>query len=364
MDLIGKRTGREESVLKSRTSPRAVARVSVIVVNHNRGRLLKKCLESLLNQSIPPLEIIVVDNGSRDESCDLVRSFSDSRIHLVSLPENRGFAEACNIGIRNSLGGFVALLNNDAVADEEWLEQLLADSYRNPEAGMFACKVILYGRKLIDKAGHLLFPDGQNRGRGTGEPDSCQYDEPGEIFFPDGCAAMYRRELLEETGGFDEDFFAYADDADLGLRARLLGWSCRYVPSAVVYHHHSATLGVFAEQKVYWIERNRLWLAVKIFPIPLLLLNPVFSVYRWAWNVYAVLSRKGAAGSFRREHSFVLLIKTSLRAYRDALRGLPRMLSKRRTVRRHRRISDLEFYRLIWRYRISARTLALGGAEE
>ncbi|HLV01085.1 MAG TPA: glycosyltransferase family 2 protein [Acidobacteriota bacterium] len=364
MDLIGERTKREETVLDSRASPRSVAQVSVVVVNHNRAGLLKECLKSLLNQSVPPLEVIVVDNGSRDESCDLVRSFSNSRIRLVSLSENRGFAEACNIGIRTSQGEFVALLNNDAVADKDWLEQLVAEGNRHPEAGMFACKIRLYGTTLIDKAGHLLFPDGQNRGRGTGEPDSRQYDDPGETLFPDGCAAMYRRELLEETGGFDEDFFAYADDADLGLRARLLGWSCRYVPSAIVHHHHSSTVGAFSEQKVYWIERNRLWLAIKIFPIPLLLLNPFFSVYRWAWNLYAALSAKGVAGRFRREHSLGLLAKTLLLAYRDAIRGFPHMLSKRRTVRRRRRISDLEFYCLLWRYRISALTLALGGGEE
>jgi len=170
--------------------------------------------------------------------------------------------------------------------------------------------------------------------------------------------------VLKEIGGFDEDFFAYADDADLGLRARLLGWTCVYVPDAVVAHQHSSTTGSYARDKIYWVERNRFWLAVKSFPLPLLLLNPFFTLYRWLWNLLAAFLGQGAAGHFRRGHSLWLLTKTILRANWDAIRGLGNFLEKRRKIRKSRRLSDLSFYRLLWRFRISARVLALRDRRE
>jgi GT2 family glycosyltransferase len=224
---------------------------------------------------------------------------------------------------------------------------------------MCASKILFSGSSFIDKAGHLIYFDGQNRGRGTGEPDHGQYDKPEETIFPDGCAALYKRVLLEEVGGFDEDFFAYADDADLGLRGRLCGWECTYVPDAVVSHRHSSTSGSYSIQKIYWVERNRLWLAVKTFPVPLLLLNPLFTLYRWFWNLLAAVSGRGAAGHFRREHSFRLLAGTIARANWDGLRDLGRFMEKRKWIRRRKSLGDIAFYRLIWKFRISARVLAV-----
>jgi len=110
--------------------------------------------------------------------------------------------------------------------------------------------------RRIDKAGHLIWPDGQNRGRGTGETDHGQYDRVEETAWPDGCAAMYRKDMLDLIGGFDEDFFAYADDAELGLRARLAGWRCLYIPTAVVYHHLGSTLGRYSAERLVLIEDN------------------------------------------------------------------------------------------------------------
>ena len=339
---------------------RSAKLVSVVVVNYGRAELLRACLQSLLEQTWPRLEILVVDNGSQDHSADVVSSFADRGIRLLALTENRGFAAAVNLGVRECRGELVALLNNDAVASPEWIEQLVSGTGASPETGICASKILFYGTGVIDKAGHLIFPDGQNRGRGTGERDRGQYDRTQEVLAADGCAALYRKEVLEQVGGFDESFFAYAEDADLGLRARWLGWRCLYVPGAVVHHHHSSTLGPYSPRKIYWVERNRLWLALKNFPLPLLLLNPVFTGYRLAWNLCAALLRRGPAGNFRREGSLWLLLRVQVRAYRDALAGAGPMLRERRRIRSTRRIGDLEFCRHLFRFRISACRLAFG----
>ncbi len=332
--------------------------VSVIVVNYNRGDLLGHCLRSLVNQTYDKTDILVVDNGSTDHSREVVRSFESPSLRLVALSENVGFAAGCNAGIARASGSFVALLNNDAVAHPNWLAALVSAAEERPEVGMVASKILLHGTRTIDKAGHLIYPDGQNRGRGTGDRDRGQFDLLGDTLFPDGCAALYRMRLLREVSGFDEDFFAYADDADLGLRARWMGWECLYAPEAVVEHRHSSTSGPYSSQKVYWVERNRYWLAVKNLPWPLLVLMPLTTVVRWCWNAIAAFSGKGSAGNFMRDSTRSKLAAAVAKAQLDGLKGTRRMWRKRRELRKRRKVSDLEFLRLLWKYRVSARTLA------
>ncbi len=332
--------------------------VSVVVVNLDRADLLEACLKSLLAQDYPHFEIIVVDNGSTDGSAHRVRALNDRRISLIELPFNLGFAGGCNAGIRAAAGEYIALLNNDAEARPDWLRCLVEEMSAHPECGMVASRILFHGTRVIDKAGHRIFWDGQNRGFGTGRADGDQFAASAETLCPDGCAALYRRELLRETEGFDEDFLAYADDADLGLRARWLGWSARYCGAAVVEHRHSSTSGRFSPDKIYLVERNRIWLLVKNFPWILIWLSPVTTLYRLGWNLLAGLAGRGAAGNFRREADWWSLVASVGRAWRDAAAGLPAMRNKRRRLRRTRRIPEREFWRLLWRYRISARCLA------
>src|SRR5205823_1561554 len=153
--------------------------------------------------------------------------------------------------------------------------------------------------RRIDKAGPLIYPDGQNRGRGTGALDQGQYDREEEVLWPDGCAAMYRKEMLDQIGGFDEDFFAYADDAELGLRARMAGWNCMYVPTAVVRHHRGSTMGVRSPRRIELIERNRVLLAVKLFPGSLLWLNGAYYLARILAGAWWAMLGKGEASQFR-----------------------------------------------------------------
>lgn len=336
--------------------------ISFIVVNHNRADLLKECLDSIVRQTVNFDELMVIDNASSDHSLNVVSSMGDERIHWLPQKENLGFAAAVNVGIAHAHGEWIGLLNNDAVILPDWLERMM-DAIREDGVGMCASKIILTDGGLVDKAGHLIYADGQNRGRGSGQPDDGRFDGLEPALFPDGCAALYRKDLLVGTGGFDEDFFAYGDDADLGLRARWAGWDCRYVGTAVAYHRHSATTGSYSARKVYWIERNRMWLAVKNFPLPVLLLNPFLTANRWVWNMLAGLLGRGAAGGFRSQHTWTEIGGTILKAYLDGLRGVPGMWRKRRRILSARKISSIDFCRLLFRYRIGARALAFQDPE-
>jgi GT2 family glycosyltransferase len=251
------------------------------------------------------------------------------------------------------------LLNNDAVADPHWLQHLVA-STADPAVGMVASKILFYDRRnIIDKAGHLFYPDGLNRGRGAGEVDNGQFDRVEEILFPDGCAALYRVRMLEEIGLFDEQFFAYGDDADLGLRARWRGWKCIYAPEARVYHRHSSSLGKYSPHKAFLVERNRFWVALKLLPWPLLLVSPLLTLWRFAWHTGSMLSARGLAGGVARDYSAWSLLGALVRAYYSGFAGSTAVLRKRREVFRNRRLSSVQFWELLHRYRISARELAL-----
>jgi len=333
--------------------------VSIIVVNWNGMAYLGECVESALRQSYPSKELVVVDNDSTDGSREWLRENMAGRLLLVEIPRNIGFAGGVNAGIRASLGEYVALLNNDAVAESNWLSEMVAQS-SDPGVGMVASKILFYDRRnVIDKAGHLLYPDGLNRGRGAGDLDRGQFDESGEIFFPDGCAALYRRCMLDAVGLFDEQFFAYGDDADLGLRARWQGWKCTYAPAARVYHRHSGSLGKYSPEKAFLVERNRFWVAVKTLPWPLLLLSPLLTLWRFFWHVLSMFSKRGLAGGVAREYSAWSLLVATIHAYLSAFAGIFKILQKRREVFRSRKIGNAEFYRLLCAYRISARELAI-----
>ncbi len=335
--------------------------VSVIIVNLNRRGLLERCLQSLWTQTFTDFEVVVVDNASVDGSMELLKSLRESRLKIVELPVNKGFAGGCNAGIAQSEGRYIATLNNDAEADPRWLQELVEAMESDASIGMCASKILFYGdRKRIDKAGHLIYPDGLNHGRGSGEPDCGQFERREEVLFPDAAAALYRREMLDVIGMFDEQFFAYGDDADLGLRGRLAGWNCLYIPTAIVYHVHSATAGEFSPLKAFLIERNRIWVAVKTFPPSLLLLSPFFTALRFAYHAYGSLFMVGSSGQYAAECSRPQLALMILKAYWSALKHLPAMWRSRRKIHRFARMTNRDFAALIRKHRITLRALTLG----
>ncbi len=334
-----------------------------MVVNWNRREHLRCCLESLSNQTVEGFEVIVVDNGSDDGSPEMVlREFCAARrfsLRLIRNRDNRGFCAANNQGIAEARSEFVALLNNDAEAAPGWLQALRRAFDHHPDVGMAASKILVYeDPSRIDKAGHLIYLDGQNRGRGSGEIDRGQYDRLEETLWPDGCAAMYRRRMLAQIGGFDEDLFAYGDDAELGLRARIAGWRCLYVPDAVVRHRRGTTLGLLSAKRVELIERNRVLLAAKLFPWSLLWLNGVYYLARIAAGIWAAARNKGEAGRFPGLRGKLRIAVAMVKGDLAALRMLPKFLRKRRQLESIRKLTPPEVRALLVRHRISLRELA------
>ena len=326
-----------------------------MVVNWNRKDLLRACLESLRQQEGVSFEIIVVDNGSTDGSADLAEKEFGAQV--IRNRENRGFCAPNNQGIACAKGEFIALVNNDAEAEAGWLSALHGACNRAPEVGMAASKVLVWeDPSRIDKVGHLIFPDGQNRGRGSGVEDRGQFDREEEVLWPDGCAAMYRKAMLDQIGGFDEDFFAYGDDAELGLRARIAGWKCIYTPHAVVRHHRGATMGKGSPDRLALIERNRLLLALKLFPWSLLWLNPFYFAIRVAASATMASRNAGDTAHFAGLRGKMSMAWALVRGDLAALWMAPRMLAKRRSLQRA--LSPAQVRKLLLSHRLGLKEVA------
>jgi GT2 family glycosyltransferase len=224
---------------------------------------------------------------------------------------------------------------------------------------MVASKILVWeDPERIDKVGHLIFPDGQNRGRGSGVLDRGQYDREEEVLWPDGCAALYRKAMLDQIGGFDEDFFAYGDDAELGLRARIAGWRCIYTPEAVVRHHRGSTLGKSSVRRLELIERNRVLLALKLFPWSLLWLNPLYFAARLLAGIAAAGQGLGDTAHFPGIRGKWSMAVALVRGDLGALWLAPRMLRKRSALREIRRLAPGEVRRLLLAHRLSLREVA------
>jgi GT2 family glycosyltransferase len=221
---------------------------------------------------------------------------------------------------------------------------------------MAASKILVWeDPRRIDKVGHLIFPDGQNRGRGSGALDCGQFDREEEVLWPDGCAALYRKRMLDRIGGFDEDFFAYGDDAELGLRARIAGWRCIYTPAAVVRHHRGSTLGKSSLRRLELIERNRLLLALKLFPWSLLWLNPAYFAARLLAGMLAAGKGTGDTIHFPGIRGKCAMAVGLFRGTLGALRLAPRMLRKRAAIRQIRQLSPSQVRRLLLSNRLRLR---------
>ena len=218
--------------------------IAVIIPNWNGIDLIEECLEALQRQTLAHT-VVVVDNGSVDGSNDVVRE-KFPEVQLLEFPNNAGFAGGVNRGIRVALeqgAEWIALLNNDAVADEHWLEELVAAGAGDERVGMVAAKIVTQDGKKIDSTGDFYSVWGFPYPRGRGEVDTGQYDgeEMRDIFGASGGASLYRASMFREIGLFDEHFFAYFEDVDISFRARLAGWKVRYAPEAFVRHYIGGT---------------------------------------------------------------------------------------------------------------------------
>lgn len=235
-------------------------RVSAVVVNYQQRDLLRSCLESLreaLRMIGGGQEIIVVDNGSSDGSGEMVRTeFPEAR--LIELPENAGFAGGVSVGIQHAKGDWILCVNNDATVAPDSIEQLLrAAESGGDEIGSVAAQMVFADRPgVINSAGIVVDRLGVASDRLLGEPVGASEQMPVDVFGTSAGAGLYRRTMLEEVP-FDKTFFAYLEDVDVAWRARMRGWRCLYVPTAVVRHHHSMTAVHGSSFKYYWTGRNR-----------------------------------------------------------------------------------------------------------
>lgn len=248
-------------------------KVTVIIPNYNGLQFMEPCLKALEGQNYKEFDLLVVDNGSQDGSGEWLR---ERGIPTLFLGENTGFSGAVNAGIRAVSTPYVILLNNDTEPFPDYVGELVRCLDRFPEVFSVSSKMIqLYHKDLMDDAGDMYSVLGWAYQRGVGQPSSG-YQRACQVFAACAGAAIYRREVFEEIGYFDESHFAYLEDIDVGYRARIYGYRNVYCPTAKVYHVGSGTSGSkYNSFKVRLAARNNLYLNYKNMPLPQLILNAV-----------------------------------------------------------------------------------------
>jgi GT2 family glycosyltransferase len=328
------------------------ALVTVVVPTLAAGDALAECLRSLETQTFDRFDVIVVDNSGGMVHPEL------RNVRVISNQKNVGFGAAVNQAIRASDTPYIATLNDDAVADPRWLEVLVKAAEARPQVGMWASEVHLAGTSTLDSAGMLIAIDGSSKQRGHGERPE-HFSASRDSLCPSGSAALYRRAMLDEIGLFDESFFLYCEDTDLGLRGRWAGWECAYVPGAIVEHRYSQSAGRASPLKAYFVERNRLYLAIKNFPWPMLLLVKPASLVRYFWHVVSLIEGRGKASEYQKSgHSVAFLLFLMLRAWAAVTVRLPRLWRERRRIIRTRKTTRGEFRKLLQEHSISLRRVA------
>jgi GT2 family glycosyltransferase len=296
-----------------------MARVSIIVINYNGKGLVIDCLKALEEQSLKDFEIVVVDNGSLDDSLHEIQRFLekspiDPLVKLIPLGKNSGFAGGNLEGLKYAEGEYIALLNIEA--NKKWLEELVKAMYNDPKVGICASKLIVYGTDLIDSAGDAFSTSLKGFKRGEGEK-AFLYNKREYIFGACAGAALYRRRMIEEVDFLDKEFFLIHEDTDLNFRAQLYGWKVLYVPTALVYHKVRSSIGKMSPMAVYYTLRNSEFVKIKNIPLSLFLrCLPVFILGMVSEFLYFAVKHKCPALYFK--------------AKIDAIRMLPAMLKKRR----------------------------------
>ncbi len=302
------------------------ARLSVILVTWNSSAYLAQCLACLAAQAIKDFEIIIVDNGSKDDSIDGLKSrWPGLTLRIERLDQNLGFAVANNIGSRLAHGKWLALLNADAFPEPDWLEQLLRAADHNPEFTFFASRQIQANTpELLDGTGDSYHVSGLAWRQNYNHPASKYGIQSCEVFSVCAAAALYSRDDFIKVGGFDEDYFSYFEDVDLSFRLRLSGGKCLYIPEAVVQHIGSASTGKRSDYSVYYGYRNLIWTFIKNMPAPLFwLFLPLHIGTLFFFVIYLTIRGQG---------------QVIIKAIFDAMRGLPIALRKRKIIQKNVKI--------------------------
>ncbi|MDO8843255.1 glycosyltransferase family 2 protein [Methylicorpusculum sp.] len=312
-----------------------VDKVSVIIVNWNGKQFLERCLAALMSQTVQAHEIILVDNASTDESVEIVRQFPFVR--LIEQNSNTGFAHANNLAINGASteSKWIALLNPDAFVEPRWLEALLLAAENNPEFDVFGSNLVSAGNpEVMDGAGDVYHVSGRVWRTAYGSPVPTFTERANEVFSPCAAAALYRHSAWCEIGGFDEDYFCYVEDVDLGFRLRLAGYRCLYVPQSVAHHVGSGTTGgQHSDFALYHGHRNLVWTFVKDMPgILFWLLLPLHLSLNLVSIIWFALRGRG---------------DVIWRAKCDAILGLPKMWRKRQIIQNKRGASIYEIWQVL-----------------
>ncbi len=305
-----------------------MVQISIIVLNWNGKLYLNDCLASIYNQSYKDFEVIFVDNASTDDSVNFIKK-NYPRAKIIQNKENYGFAKGNNIGMKQAKGEFILILNADTKLDNDFLKEIIKPM-KNSKVGMVSSKIILKDSRKIDSIGLKMMVSGLAK-------DIKNEDEAKNIIAPCGGAALYRRKMLEDIklNGqyFDEDYFLYSEDLDLGLRAILRGWKAAYAKKAKVLHIHSAATKKTTTYNQLLSHRNNLWTIMKDFPTSILIkyIIPVLFIQLITIGYYFIKLKP----------------ITILRLKFAALLGIHKMLAKRRIIQSKRKISAKEFEKLL-----------------
>jgi hypothetical protein len=320
--------------------------ISVVIPTYNGIEHLKICFDSLLNQTIDSktlklnedYRIVLVDNGSIDNTVDFVKN-NYNNIELICLGSNTGFAKAVNEGIKHSLTdrniSHILLLNNDIECKNDFLDKMLK-GFVADNVGSVACKMLNYfDRNKIDDVGDFINLIGSPYARGHAETDKGQYNKPEYIFGACAGAALYKREVFQKVGFFDEDFFAYYEDVDFSLRMQMYGYKCFYNPEAECYHKRGATTSYKSGFQTKLCEQNLVTLRIKNYPLlTYMQLQPLYAIAR---------IKRYFSFFFRYEYS---LFFKAVSGYFNGLKQFPGSIKKRRKILSEVNISNSEFKKL------------------
>ncbi len=308
--------------------------VTVIIVNYNSGDDLDRCLKALWIQTVRPRQVLLVDNASHDGSADRMEDLYPW-LQVIRCTENRGFAAANNLAVAYSKPTeWLALINPDAFPSPDWLAALQQAAQHDPHYAAFGSRLLdAADPELLDGVGDCYHASGLAWRRGHGDPAVGRQLQAEEIFAPCAAAVLYQRSAFLEAGGFDEHFFCYMEDVDLGFRLRLLGYHCRYAPTATVHHVGSGSTGTYSPFTVYHGHRNLVWTYVKNMPAPWFWL---YLPAHLALNLCSILWLAGRGQG-----------RIALHAKFDALRELPRVWRQRRQIQEQRRVKGSEIRRAL-----------------
>ncbi len=333
-------------------------KVAVIIVNWNGKKHLNECLSSLRKQTYSYFEIILVDNGSTDGSIGYVKE-NFPEVKIIDVGYNSGFAIGNNIGFKKAFEDtnvkYLVCLNNDTRAYDNWLKYLVKRASAEKKIGIVTPKILYSNPPVIQTIGMFSAKSLSNTHKGTGlSPEKLNKSEP--VLAPCGASFLIKRRVLEKVGFFDEDFFAYTEDFDLGLRTRLAGCDVVYEPKSIVYHKHSQTAGVISPVKTFYATRNSILVAIKLYPYNLILRKFIFQTKRYFYYFIYLFAKKQD-----KKNKKGLSLKQKIRAMINLVKAyisvpflIPKMLKKRKQIYKSLNCSPKKLSKILKKFEIKS----------